>query len=61
MRGHGKSPMGGSPLDEDCLHTAHRELEEETGLLTGNMKQIQYLHTSNSITDEQAYVVLATD
>jgi len=54
-------PMGGSPLDEDCQHTAQRELEEETGLIAGNIKQIQYLHTSNSITDEQAYVFLATD
>ena len=54
-------PMGGSPLEEDCQHTAQRELEEEAGLLAGNMKQIQYLHTSNSITDEQACVFLATD
>jgi 8-oxo-dGDP phosphatase len=54
-------PMGGSPLGEDCQQTALRELEEETGLVAGNIKQIQYLHTSNSITDEQGYVFLATD
>jgi len=54
-------PMGGSPLDEDCQQTALRELEEETGLIAANIKQIQYLHPSNSITDEQGYVFLATD
>jgi len=54
-------PMGGSPLGEDCQQTALRELEEETGLIAENIKQIQYLHPSNSITDEQGYVFLATD
>ena len=54
-------PMGGSPLGEDCKQTAVRELQEEAGLIAGNIKQIQYLHTSNSITDEQAYVFLATE
>ncbi|MCW8853791.1 MAG: NUDIX hydrolase [Gammaproteobacteria bacterium] len=54
-------PMGGSPLGEDCQKTALRELEEETGLTAGNLQQILYLHTSNSITDEEAYVFLASD
>lgn len=54
-------PMGGSPLDEDVMQTAHRELQEETGLLAGRMQQIQHLHTSNSITDEEGYVFLAQD
>lgn len=54
-------PMGGSPLAEDCLDTAKRELEEETGLVAGNIQQILHLHTSNSITDEQGYVFLAKD
>ena len=54
-------PMGGSPLGEDCRQTALRELEEETGLVAGNIKQIQYLHTSNSVTDEKGYVFLATN
>lgn len=52
-------PMGGSPMDEDCEHTARRELQEETGLRAGDIRQILHLHTSNSITDEQAYVYLA--
>ena len=52
-------PMGGSPLGEDCAATARRELEEETGLVAATITQVLYLHTSNSITDEQAYVFLA--
>ena len=52
-------PMGGSPLGEDCRQTALRELEEETGLVAQDLKQIMHLHTSNSITDEQGYVFLA--
>ena len=54
-------PMGGSPLGEDPLTTATRELEEETGLVAGHIQQLLHLHTSNSITDEQAYVYLAAD
>lgn len=52
-------PMGGSPLGEDCQQTALRELEEETGLIADELVQLQHLHTSNSITDEQGYVFLA--
>jgi 8-oxo-dGTP pyrophosphatase MutT (NUDIX family) len=52
-------PMGGSPLGEDCEQAALRELQEETGLRAGDITRILHLHTSNSITDEQAYVYLA--
>ena len=52
-------PMGGSPLEEDCLLTAQRELQEETGLSAAKFTEVLHLHTSNSITDEQAYVFLA--
>jgi len=54
-------PMGGSPLKEDREKTALRELEEETGLKAGKIEQILHLHPSNSITDEQGYVYLASD
>jgi len=54
-------PMGGSPADEDPARTAYRELLEETGLRAGRLRQIQYLHTSNSITDEEGYVFLAQE
>ena len=52
-------PMGGSPLGEDCVKTALRELEEETGLIAAEIHQLLHLHTSNSITDEEGYVFLA--
>ena len=54
-------PMGGSPKKEDKIKTARRELEEETGLKAGEITQLLHLHPSNSITDEQGYVYLATD
>lgn len=54
-------PMGGSPVKEDKVKTARRELEEETGLKAGEITQLLHLHPSNSITDEQGYVYLATD
>ena len=53
-------PMGGSPKKEDKIKTAKRELEEETGLISEEIVELLHLHPSNSITDEQGYVYLAT-
>lgn len=53
-------PMGGAPLHEDPLQTAHRELREETGFSAASMQPIMFLHTSKSVTDEEGYVYLAT-
>lgn len=53
-------PMGGSPKKENPEKTAARELEEETGLKAKSLQQLLHLHPSNSITDEQGYVYLAT-
>ena len=53
-------PMGGSPLNEDVLKTAQRELEEETGWKADHFQLLLDLHTSNSITDEKGVVYLAT-
>jgi len=53
-------PMGGSPIKEDKIKTAKRELEEETGLISESIVELLHLHPSNSITDEQGYVYLAT-
>lgn len=53
-------PMGGSPKKEDKIKTAQRELEEETGLKAEKITELLHLHPSNSITDEQGYVFLAT-
>ena len=54
-------PMGGGPLNEQPLLAAQRELREETGLFGGNWQQLFCADVSNSVTDEQAVVFLATD
>ncbi len=54
-------PMGGARLDENPLDAAQRELREETGLTANTWSQIMRLHTSNSITDEEALVFVAQD
>ena len=52
-------PMGGAALDEDPLAAAQRELAEETGLAAAHWCHLMRLHTSNSVTDEEAHVFLA--
>ncbi|MDE0754709.1 MAG: NUDIX hydrolase [Woeseiaceae bacterium] len=54
-------PMGGSDAGEDPIYTAKRELKEETGLTAGKLEQIMRLHPSNSITDEEGFVFVATN
>ncbi len=54
-------PMGGSPVGEELLETAKRELKEETGLSAKTWAPFLHLHTSNSITNEEAYVYIAED
>ena len=54
-------PEGGAPLDEDPLAAAKRELKEETGLTANKWEQLSRLHLSNSVTDEEALVYLATE
>jgi 8-oxo-dGTP pyrophosphatase MutT (NUDIX family) len=53
--------MGGAPRDENLLDAAQRELAEETGLRARAWQELMRLHTSNSITNEQAIVFIATD
>lgn len=54
-------PEGGCPVGTDPLDTAKRELKEETGLTANSWEQIQYMHLSNSVTDEEGYAFLARD
>lgn len=54
-------PMGGSPLAEDPLIAAKRELQEETGLIARDWQQLMFIHTTNSITNEEGFVFVARD
>ncbi len=58
---HWEIPEGGSPLDEDSLEGAKRELLEETGLRARTWREIGRWELSNSVTDEAAVAYLATD
>jgi 8-oxo-dGTP pyrophosphatase MutT (NUDIX family) len=54
-------PMGGAPHATLVLDAARRELKEETGLSARRWEQILFVHTSNSVTDEEGYVFVAED
>lgn len=54
-------PEGGGPMHEDPILAAQRELKEETGFTASNWEMIMRFHTSNSVTDEEGLIYLATD
>jgi 8-oxo-dGTP pyrophosphatase MutT (NUDIX family) len=53
-------PEGGCPIGTDPLHTAQRELHEETGITAQKYQQLLTMHLSNSVTNEYGVVYIAT-
>lgn len=53
-------PEGGCPMNEEPLAAAQRELKEETGLEAFQWKMLGRIHTSNSVTDEEGFLYVAT-
>ena len=54
-------PMGGGLIENSLLDSAKKELKEETGITANSWKNIMRIHTSNSATDEEGFVYLATE
>ena len=54
-------PEGGAEPGEDARSCAERELAEETGLRAREWVQVLEMDLSNSLTDEQAVIFIATD
>jgi 8-oxo-dGDP phosphatase len=53
-------PEGGVPAGETALDGARRELREETGVEAATWNELARVDLSNSISDEQAVLFLAT-
>lgn len=54
-------PEGGGEPGESPFETLRRELAEEGGVVAGTWSPLAFHHTSNSSTDEEAFLMLATD
>jgi ADP-ribose diphosphatase len=54
-------PEGGAARDEDPLDGAKRELAEETGYRAGTWRELIRFTLSNSATDEEGVLFVATD
>jgi 8-oxo-dGTP pyrophosphatase MutT (NUDIX family) len=53
-------PEGGVPAGESALDGARRELREETGIAATDWIEMSRSHLSNSVSDEEAVLFLAT-
>ena len=54
-------PEGGGEIGVEPIESAKRELREETGIEASTWRQLLQFQLSNSVSDELAYVFLATD
>ena len=54
-------PEGGGEAHESPFETIRRELAEETNLEAGSWEPLAFFHPSNSSTDEEGFLFLATD
>jgi 8-oxo-dGTP pyrophosphatase MutT (NUDIX family) len=54
-------PEGGVPEGEDPVVGAERELEEEAGVVAGQIRELLRVTLQDSVTDERAIVFMATD
>ncbi len=54
-------PEGGCNLNEPLEAAARRELKEELGLKAGKIEKIISSHLSNSVSNEEAHIFLATE
>lgn len=54
-------PEGGGEVSESPFETIRRELAEETGLEAEIWEPLAFFHPSNSSTDEEAFLFLATN
>ena len=54
-------PEGGGALDEPPLLSAQRELKEETGYIANKWELLHEMDVSNSVSNEHAFIFLATE
>lgn len=54
-------PAGKRDLNEDPIKTAHRELKEETGFTTHQMKFMTIIHPVIGYANEEMFLYIATD
>ena len=52
---------GGGNKNDTPERSALRELRKKPGVMAGRLELLAHLHTSNSVTDEEAFIYLATD